>query len=111
MDIGLRFSEKIRNIRDLLWGLLVKDEEGAGGGREHPQTIEQPPLCKQEGRAWTACRLQDNPDESLTGPCKSLRQSQLQEETLIWQEWACDDIPAVRHHWLAAALEPRNLSL
>ena len=49
MVIGLRFSEKIRDIRDLLWGLLVKDEEGAGGGGAHPQTIEQPPLCQKEG--------------------------------------------------------------
>ena len=111
MDIGLRFSEKIRDIRDLLWGLLVKDEEGAGDGGEHPQTIEQPPLCKKEGHAWTTSRLQDNPGESLTGPRKSLRQSQLQEETLIWQEWACENMPAVCHHWLAAALEPCNLSL
>lgn len=98
MDIGLRFSEKIRDIRDLLWGLLVKDEEGAGDGGEHPQTIEQPPLCKKEGHAWTTSRLQDNPDESLTGPRKSLRQRQLQEETLIWQEWACEIMPAVCHH-------------
>ena len=111
MVIGLRFSEKIRDIRDLLRGLLVKDEDGVGGGGEHPQTIEQLPLCKKEGHAWATSRLQDNPEESLTGPCKSLGQSQLQEETLIWQEWACDDMPAVHPHWLAAALEPLNLSL
>lgn len=98
MAIGLRFSEKIRDIRDLLTGLLVKDEEGVGGGGEHPQTIEQPPLCRKEDHVWTTSRLQDNPEESLTGRCKSLRQSQRQEETLIWQEWACDDMPAAHHH-------------
>lgn len=98
MVIGLRFSEKIRDIRDLLRGLLMKDEDGIGGGGEHPQTTEQLPLCKKEGHAWATSRLQDNPEESLTGPCKSLGQSQLQEETLIWQEWACDDMPAVHPH-------------
>ena len=40
-DGGLDQSCKA-DVRDLLGGLLVKgEEEGAGGGREYPQTIKQ----------------------------------------------------------------------
>lgn len=38
MVIGLRFSEKIRDMRDLLRGLLVKDEKELEVAGAHPQT-------------------------------------------------------------------------